>query len=177
MTDIEIPSTNLGPLPEVSRLGFGLAALGRPAYLNLGHGTDLEGRRSPESLEAQLHSMLEFAVGSGITYIDAARSYGRSEEFLASWSGLSRQPDLVIGSKWGYTYVGEWRTDARVHEEKDHSLEAFNRQLDETTKLLGDRLNIYQIHSATPETGVLEDHRVLEALGALRDRGVIVGLT
>jgi hypothetical protein len=44
------------PLPasagerSVRRLGLGLAALGRPGYLNLGHGADLGTDRSVEAL-------------------------------------------------------------------------------------------------------------------------------
>ena len=45
-------------------------------------------------------------------YFDAARSYGRAEEFLSSWiasKGHVRAPSgpdaIVTGSKWGYTYM------------------------------------------------------------------------
>jgi aryl-alcohol dehydrogenase-like predicted oxidoreductase len=60
---------------------------------------------------------------------------------------------------------------------KDHGVATFERQLAETRELLGDRLALYQIHSATPETGVLEDRAVLGALAALRDTGVAIGFT
>ncbi|MFB6564541.1 hypothetical protein ACFCYH_37610, partial [Streptomyces sp. NPDC056400] len=29
--------------------------------------------------------------------------------------------DVVVGSKWGYTYTAEWRTDAATHEVKEVS--------------------------------------------------------
>ena len=44
-------------------------------------------------------------------------------------------------------------------------------------ELLGEHLALYQIHSATLESGVLEDPAVLEALAELRAEGVSVGLT
>ena len=82
-----------------------------------------------------------------------------------------------MGSKWGYTYVGQWRTDAPVHEVKDHSLQMLRRQIAESRELLGDHLDLYQIHSATLESGVLDDGSVLAALNQLRQEGLVIGLT
>jgi aryl-alcohol dehydrogenase-like predicted oxidoreductase len=64
-----------------------------------------------------------------------------------------------------------------VQERKDLSAATFRRQLDESRGLLGDRLNLYQIHSATIESGVLEDDELLAELAALRRSGVAVGVT
>jgi aryl-alcohol dehydrogenase-like predicted oxidoreductase len=158
-------------------LGLGLAALGRPGYLNLGHANDLGERRAPEDLRARTAEVLDAAYAAGIRYFDAARSYGRAEEFLAAWLGERAPGDVVVGSKWGYTYTAEWQVDADPPEVKDHGVATFERQLVETRALLGDRLALYQIHSATPETGVLEDRAVLDALAALRDTGVAIGFT
>jgi hypothetical protein len=47
----------------------------------------------------------------------------------------------------------------------------------ESRGLLGQYLALYQIHSATPETGVLDDGRVLDELAALRDAGMRLGVT
>ena len=61
---------------------------------------------------------------------------------------------------------------------KDHSLATLTRQLAESRALLGDHLDIYQVHSATLESGVLDDEHVLDALAVLRDDGSLtVGLT
>lgn len=160
------------------RIGLGLAALGRPAYINAGRAHDLGEDRSVEALRARSWSMLDAAHAAGVRYLDVARSYGRAEEFVAGW--LHARPsvtDVVIGSKWGYTYVGGWRPDAPVHEVKDHSLAAFTRQLAETRALLGDRLAVYHVHSATLETGVLADGELHRALASLRDSGVRVGIS
>ncbi|HEX5752507.1 MAG TPA: aldo/keto reductase [Archangium sp.] len=165
--------------PAVSPLGLGLAALGRPGYITLGHAEDLGGDRSAEALERQAHEVLDAAYLSGVRYFDAARSYGRAEAFLASWlkaRGLGPE-DVVAGSKWGYTYTANWRVDAERHEVKDHSLPTLRRQWAESQTLLGPWLRLYQIHSATFESGVLEDTGVREELGRLRDSGVRVGLS
>lgn len=160
-------------------LGIGLAAVGRPAYITPGRDRDLGTQRTPEDLERQAHAVLDAAYAQGIRYLDVARSYGRAEEFLASWLARrgSEVDDVTIASKWGYTYVGEWRMDAERHEVKDHSAAALRRQLAETRRHLGDRLAVYQIHSATLDTGVLEDPEVLALLADLAEQGVVVGLT
>ncbi len=159
-------------------MGIGLAAVGRPAYITGGRAHDLGSDRPVEAMRARTFEVLDAAYASGIRYIDAARSYGRSEEFLADW--LAAHPDngdVEIGSKWGYRYVGEWRTHADVHEIKEHSLTAFRRQLDESRSLLGDRLDLYQVHSVTPDSPVLTDLELQRALGELRDAGIRVGLS
>src|SRR4051795_8374998 len=163
----------------VTAIGLGLAALGRPGYLTIGHGRDIGPDRSVEAMERHAHEVLDVAYASGIRYFDAARSYGRAEAFLASWlaaRGLT-PGDVTVGSKWGYTYTANWQVDADPPEVKDLSVHALRRQLGETRALLGDHLSLYQIHSATIESGVLDDHAVRAELDALRGTGVAIGLT
>jgi aryl-alcohol dehydrogenase-like predicted oxidoreductase len=164
---------------SVTPLGLGLAALGRPAYIDLGRASDLGPTRDVPALERRCHQVLDAAWAAGIRYVDAARSYGRAEEFLASWlhQRTLTPADLTIGSKWGYTYVGDWRLDADPQEVKDHSLAALTRQTQETHALLDDHLDLYQIHSATLDSGVLDDQAVLDELGRLHDRGLVIGLS
>jgi aryl-alcohol dehydrogenase-like predicted oxidoreductase len=162
-----------------SRLGLGLAALGRPAYITLERQRDFGANRSVAELERRCHVMLDAAYASGIRYVDAARSYGMAENFLGSWLS-TRNPSkdaITIGSKWGYTYTGSWRLDAPVHEVKDLSAGTLRRQIAESRSLLGDRLQLYQIHSATLESKVLEDVDVLNELLSLRSSGLVIGLT
>jgi aryl-alcohol dehydrogenase-like predicted oxidoreductase len=160
-------------------VGLGLAALGRPGYLNLGHGDDLGGDKSVAALRRHAHAVLDAAYAEGVRYLDAARSYGRAEEFLASWlEERAVEPSAVtIGSKWGYTYTADWQVDADPPEVKDLSVATLRRQLAETRAHLGSWLSLYQIHSATVESGVLEDGEVADELARLRDGGVAVGLT
>jgi aryl-alcohol dehydrogenase-like predicted oxidoreductase len=163
---------------RVSAMGVGLAALGRPGYINLGHARDV-GDTDVAAMERHAHAVLDAAHDGGVRYFDAARSYGRAEAFLASWlqlHGLERD-DVTVGSKWGYTYTAGWRVDADEHEVKDLSVATLRRQLGETRELLGDRLALYQIHSATADSGVLDDPAVRDELARLRDAGVFVGFT
>lgn len=148
-----------------SHLGLGLAAVGRPGYINLGRDRDLGEDRSAEALRARTHELLDAAYAQGVRYFDAARSYGRSEEFLADW--LTARPDIddaVVGSKWGYTYTADWSTEADRHEVKDHTLATYDRQRAETADLLGDRLDLYQIHSLTPDSPALTDRELHQRL-------------
>jgi aryl-alcohol dehydrogenase-like predicted oxidoreductase len=157
-----------------ARLGLGLAALGRPGYLNIGHGADLGEDRSVAALRARTHAVLDAAYAAGIRDFDAARSYGRAEEFLGEWL-RSRRPDgVTVSSKWGYVYTAGWAVATQPPEVKHHDVETFRRQYAETREHLGDWLALYQIHSATPESGVLEDDAVL---AAMRDIGIPIGVS
>ena len=165
----------------VSRLGLGLAALGRPGYITLGRSHDLPAARTPEVMYARAAEVLDAARAADIRYLDVARSYGRAEEFLARWlaeRGVSRDA-VTVGSKWGYRYTAGWRVEAAVHEEKELSLARFTTQLAESRGLLDGWLDLYQIHSATPESGCFEDAALLRALVDGRRSGAYhaVGLT
>ncbi|MDH3259467.1 MAG: aldo/keto reductase [Acidimicrobiia bacterium] len=162
---------------EVTRLGLGLAALGRPGYLNLGHGVDLAGRRTIEALEQHTHDVLDKARQAGIRYVDAARSYGRAEAFLASWLATRNiaPGEITVSSKWGYRYTAGWRIAAETHEIKDLTVGHLDSQYQETLRLLCPHLKLYQIHSATLD--VLSDRAVLERLAAIRGEGAIIGLS
>ncbi|HZD11119.1 MAG TPA: aldo/keto reductase [Candidatus Binatia bacterium] len=164
---------------DVTPLGLGLAALGRPGYINLGHAQDLSQAYAVGAMEAHAHIVLDAAWKAGVRYFDAARSYGRAEQFLGSWLH-HRQIDpwaVTAGSKWGYTYTAGWEVDADVHEVKEHSLAVLQRQIGESRALLGAHLDLYQIHSATLSSGVLENEPVLDELARLREGGLYIGLT
>jgi aryl-alcohol dehydrogenase-like predicted oxidoreductase len=162
----------------VSELGLGLAALGRPAYINLGHGEDVRDA-TVDGMERAAHAVLDRAYERGVRRFDAARSYGLAEQFLASWlraRGLGLD-DVWISSKWGYAYTGGWRIDADAHEVKELSGAQLRRQWAETQELLGPWLRLYQIHSATVESGVLDDAEVRAGFDEVRAAGVRIGVS
>lgn len=163
----------------VSAIGLGLAAVGRPAYMALGRDHDIGADRSVTAMSARCNALLDAAYDAGIRYIDVARSYGFAEQFLNAWwkQRFLRDGDLTVGSKWGYAYTGGWQLDAPIHEVKRLTIDMLKHQFSESRAILGTRLSLFQIHSATLESRVLEDRRILEELGRLRERGVCIGLT
>ncbi len=163
----------------VTPLGLGLAALGRPGYITLGHQRDIGNVHSPARMEENAHAVIETAWGAGIRYFDTARSYGRAEQFMASWLQMRKiSPEAVtVGSKWGYVYTADWQARSETHEVKDHSFENFQRQWGESAAILGQHLKLYQVHSATFDSRVLENTEVMRALAGLKANGVAIGLS
>lgn len=171
---------NLGEssLP-VTSIGLGLAALGRPGYINLGHGEDIGQAYSLGEMELHAHEVLDTAWRAGIRYFDAARSYGKAEQFLSTWLADRRidAAEITIGSKWGYIYTAGWKVEAEKHEVKNHSLPVLQQQTEESLSLLGQYLKLYQIHSATSESGILSNQAVLAELARMRNTGLLIGLS
>lgn len=161
----------------VSPIGLGLAALGRPAYINLGHANDLKKNYDVPSMEHQTHLMLDLASSMGVNYFDAARSYGKAEEFLGNWLNKTSVENNIFGSKWGYAYTADWKINAENHEIKEHSLSVLKRQWKETCHFLKRTPHLYQIHSATFESGILENKEVLDELAIMKGDGVFIGIT
>jgi aryl-alcohol dehydrogenase-like predicted oxidoreductase len=164
---------------HVTPIGIGLAALGRPGYINLGHADDLGHSYDVAAMEAHTHAVLDAAWQAGIRYFDAARSYGKAEQFLGTWL-RARQIDptaVAVGSKWGYTYTADWQVEAEQHEVKEHSLAVLQRQWEETGSHLAAYLRLYQIHSATLDSGVLDNRAVLTELARLKQQGLHIGLS
>ena len=126
-------------------------------------------------MEDNAHRLLDLAWQLGIRYFDAARSYGRAEEFLSSWLETKDLPEITVGSKWGYEYTADWKVNTELHEVKDHSLRQLQKQWTESLELI--HPGLYQIHSATPESGVLKDQAVLEELYRLKKSGIKIGLS
>lgn len=171
MEIIQFGNTDL----KVTRIGLGLAALGRPGYINLGHSTDLNQSYEVSTMEKHTHHMLDLAYQQGIRYFDVARSYGKAELFLSKW--IKKRNDLAIGSKWGYTYTADWKIQAEKHEIKEHSISVLNRQWKETQETLNQYPDIYHIHSASLESGVLQNKEVIDRLWELKNEGIIIGLS
>ncbi|MFC7342706.1 aldo/keto reductase [Saccharopolyspora griseoalba] len=161
----------------IGRLGVGLAALGRPAYINIGRAEALPQQRTAQAMREQTRKVLDAAHQRGIRWVDTARSYGSAEQFLADWLAERGHDDVTVSSKWGYAYVAEWRIETEVHEVKEHSLERLRSQWAETRTLLGRRINLYQVHSLTTTSPLFDDMALQHELARIRDAGVQLGFS
>ncbi|WP_147677849.1 aldo/keto reductase [Algibacter pacificus] len=147
------------------QLGLGTAALGRPQYINV--------RQNPsntsnlEAFKNESFSVLENAYNLGVRYFDTAPGYGLAEQLLLDWLKTKDDDTIEIATKWGYTYTANFDPNAKVHEVKEHSLEKLKEQW-EVSKQFLPYLKVYQIHSTTFETGVLENQAVLDYLAFLK---------
>ena len=157
-------------------IGLGLAALGRPEYINIRDNYTID--KSVEAFRKNTFKVLDKAYQNGIRYFDTAPSYGKGEQFLLEWHQKNNHNDIVFGTKWGYTYVANWQLhfDGK-HEIKEHSLEKLVEQW-ETSQFLLPNLKYYQIHSATLDSGVLENTAVHQKLAALSKKfNIKIGLS
>ena len=156
-------------------LGLGTAALGRPQYINI--RKEKTTPFSLDSLKQKAWEMLDDAYNQGVRYFDTAPGYGMAEQVLMNWVDKKRDDSIEIATKWGYTYVADFNPDAVQHEVKEHSLEKLNEQWEQSKALLPN-LSTYQIHSATFDTGVLENAAVLNQLAELKqEHGLKIGVT
>ncbi|WP_317191997.1 aldo/keto reductase [Tamlana sp. s12] len=157
-------------------MGLGLAALGRPEYINIRTNHDID--KSETAFKNTTFSVLDEAYKLGVRYFDTAPSYGKGEAFLQEWNTLTNHEDVILGTKWGYTYVANWQLGyPGKHEIKEHSLEKLLEQWAVSKKMIP-HLKYYQVHSATFDSGILENQSVLEALFRIKeDTGLHIGIT
>lgn len=148
-------------------IGIGTATIGRPHYINIKTNVSEE-PFNKENFILKGKSILTDAYNQGIRHFDTAPGYGIAESILLEWIYEFQPENITISTKWGYTYVANFDRNAEVHEIKEHSLYKLNEQW-EISKQLLPYLNIYQIHSATLDSGVLENREVLERLHQLKN--------
>ncbi|OBQ51648.1 oxidoreductase [Tamlana sp. s12] len=161
---------------SVTKIGLGLAALGRPEYINIRTNPDID--KSETAFKNTTFSVLDEAYKLGVRYFDTAPSYGKGEAFLQEWNTLTNHEDVILGTKWGYTYVANWQLGyPGKHEIKEHSLKKLLEQWAVSKKMLP-HLKYYQVHSATFDSGILENQSVLDALFRIKEEtGLHIGIT
>jgi aryl-alcohol dehydrogenase-like predicted oxidoreductase len=163
-------------MKQSKNIGFGTAAIGRPMYINIKQAVESIPFSLP-AFKAVGWQVLEDAYNNGVRYFDTSPGYGMAEELLLDWLRKKNDSSITVSTKWGYTYVANFDPNARQHEIKEHSLDNLNRQWEFSKKLMP-YLKVYQIHSATLATGVLENQAVLERLHQLKiENGLTIGLT
>ncbi|KAL7443151.1 hypothetical protein ACHAXM_008702 [Skeletonema potamos] len=152
------------------RVGLGLAALGRPGYINLQRDSYLTSR-SVEGMQQQANAVMDEL------FQQSRRLSNRQNngDKVIPWLDCAR-------SKWGYTYyVADWNVqlgEGEPHEVKDHSYDNFLKQIQETSEHIGEYVKLYQVHSATFDSGILTNAKVHDALSKCREeKGWKIGLS
>ncbi|QDO93562.1 aldo/keto reductase [Formosa sediminum] len=152
-------------MPKQTQLGLGLAAIGRPEYINIKTDNVVQ---TEAAFKANAMQVLDTAYADGIRYFDVAPSYGKGEQFLIDWHNLRGYPDVILSTKWGYTYMANWELGySGKHEIKEHSLSKLLEQW-QVSKVLLPELKIYQVHSATLDSGIFTNTAVLHELHRIK---------
>lgn len=147
------------------QLGLGTAALGRPQYINIRQKDSMI--NDVDLFREQSFSVLEKAYKLGIRYFDTAPGYGLAEKLLLDWLKTKDDKSIQIATKWGYTYVADFDANAKIHELKEHSEKKLLEQW-QVSKGFLPHLKVYQVHSATLKTGVLDNEAILNKLAFLK---------
>lgn len=157
------------------KIALGTAAIGRPQYINIKKGKS-ENFDSVKFKEDGIN-VLEFAYNEGVRYFDTSPGYGMAEQIMIDWLKTKKDNSIEVATKWGYSYVANFDPKAVIHEIKDHSLPQLLRQWEKSKELIP-YLSTYQIHSATLDTGVLDNEEVLNKLAVLKNEYQLkIGIT
>jgi aryl-alcohol dehydrogenase-like predicted oxidoreductase len=158
-----------------SLIGLGTAAIGRPQYINIRQ--EEQSSFDLKKFKKRGIKVLDKAYDMGIRYFDTAPGYGMAEELVARWIRDKMDVEIEIASKWGYTYTANFDPNAVYHEVKELSLSKLKEQWTGSKRLFPN-FRVYQIHSATLESGVLDNEEVLNRLHEIKEEYLLkIGIT
>jgi aryl-alcohol dehydrogenase-like predicted oxidoreductase len=116
--------------------------------------------------DEQAATILEAVVDAGITFIDTANDYGRSEAYLGQFLA-DRRDQFALATKCGCTMVPAGDHDETPHSwDRDHLLANID---DSLTKLRTDHVDLLQLHN--PDVRDAEQHHVVDTLNEIKESG------
>ena len=116
--------------------------------------------------DQQAATILEAVVDAGITFIDTANDYGRSEAYLGQFLA-DRRDQFALATKCGCTMVPAGDHDETPHSwHRDHLLANID---DSLTKLRTDHVDLLQLHN--PDVRDAEQHHVVDTLREIKESG------
>ena len=156
MSDRSFETRELGRTGlNVTRLGFG--------------AMEVRGERIWDGrpvTDEQAATILEAVVDAGITFIDTANDYGRSEAYLGQFLA-DRRDQFALATKCGCTMVPAGDHDETPHSwDRDHLLANID---DSLTKLRTDHVDLLQLHN--PDVRDAEQHHVVDTLREIKESG------
>ena len=141
---------------NVTKLGYGAMEV---------RGSRIWGGRHVE--DAQAETILNAVLDSGITFIDTANDYGRSEEYIGRYLA-HRRDEYVLATKCGCTVVHkDDDTDDTPHVwTRDNLFRGLHESLD---RMKTDHVDLIQLHNPTVEQ--VESSDLVESLQEMKDQG------
>jgi aryl-alcohol dehydrogenase-like predicted oxidoreductase len=159
MTDNVLPTSTLGRTGlEVTKLGYGAMEV---------RGTRIWGGRPIEDSEAD--SILNAVVDSGITFIDTANDYGKSEEYIGRFLS-HRRDEFILATKCGCTVVHkDENTDDTPHVwTRDNLFRGLHESL---SRMKTDYVDVMQLHN--PSVEQCEEGELVAALQEMKTQGKV----
>ena len=153
----ELASNDLGRtgLP-VTKLGYGAMEV---------RGSRIWGGREIE--DSQAEGILNAVVDLGITFIDTANDYGRSEEYIGRYLAHRRE-EYVLATKCGCTVVHrDETTDDTPHVWTRENL--FRGLHESLERMKTDHVDLIQLHN--PSVEQCEDNDLVAVLQEMKDQG------
>lgn len=159
MSDTSLPTSTLGRTGlQVTKLGYGAMEI---------RGSRIWGGRPVEDHQAE--TILNSVLDSGITFIDTANDYGRSEEYIGRYIS-GRRDEYVLATKCGCTVVRrDDTTDDTPHVwTRENLFRGLNESL---TRMKTDHVDIIQLHN--PSVEQTEQGELVDALQEMKDQGKV----
>ncbi len=154
-----LPSTTLGRTNlHVTKLGYGAMEV---------RGPRIWGGRPVEDSEAE--SILNAVLDAGITFIDTANDYGRSEEYIGRFLS-HRRGEFVLATKCGCTVVHkDEHTDETPHVWTRENL--FRGLHESLERMKTDYIDVMQLHN--PSVEQCEEGNLVDALNEMKAQGKV----
>lgn len=143
---------------DVTKLGYGAMEV---------RGSRIWGGRPIEDGEAE--TILNAVVDEGITFIDTANDYGRSEEYIGRYLA-HRRDEFVLATKCGCTVVRkDDTTDDTPHVwTKENLFRGLHESLE---RMKTDHVDLMQLHN--PGVEEVEQGGLVEALQEMKQQGKV----
>ena len=140
---------------EVTRLGFGAMEVRGERIWN--------GRPVRDE---QADTILGAVLDAGITFVDTANDYGRSEEYIGRFLA-DRRDEYVLATKCGCSMIPAGDHDETPHSwHREHLLGNID---DSLAKMRTDRVDLLQLHNPSVEQA--EEHGLVDTLREIQASG------
>jgi aryl-alcohol dehydrogenase-like predicted oxidoreductase len=159
MSETTLPVNRLGRTGlEVTALGYGAMEV---------RGSRIWGGRHLE--DSQAETILNAVLDNGITFVDTANDYGRSEEYIGRYIS-HRRDEYVLATKCGCTVVRrDDDTDDTPHVwTRDNLFRGLHESLE---RMKTDYVDVIQLHN--PSVEQVTDGDLVSALQEMKEQGKV----